>query len=126
MIASKCPALLIMSPVRKFWCKATDFAAQSPSQMIKLTAAGAVQTVLMNKIADLVGLVMSYGGHVLIENPTHSKFWKQDFMENIRSYVSNVHTPREFLLNCCRVDGIHFSSINSLRHYLMSIQIIWR
>jgi len=94
MIASKRPALLIMSPVCKSWCKATDFAAKSPSQMIKLTAARAVQTVLMNKIADLVGLVMSYDGHVLIENPTHSKFWKQDFMENIRARVSNVHTPR--------------------------------
>ena len=108
MIASKRPALLIMSPVCKSWCKATDFAAKSPSQMIKLTAARAVQTVLMNKIADLVGLVMSYDGHVLIENPTHSKFWKQEFMENIRAYVSKVHTPREFLLNRCRVDGIHF------------------
>ena len=110
MIASKRLALLIMSPVCKSWCKATDFAAKSPSQMIKLTAARAVQTVLMNKIADLVGLVMSYDGHVLIENPTHSKFRKQDFMENIRArvLVSNVHTPREFLLNRCRVDGIHF------------------
>ena len=108
MIASKRPALLIMSPVCKSWCKATDFAAKSPSQMIKLTAARAVQTVLMNKIADLVGLVMSYDGHVLIENPTHSKFWKQEFMENIRAYVSEIHTPREFLLNRCRVDGIHF------------------
>ena len=29
-------------------------------------------------------------------------------MENICAYVSKVHTPREFLLNRCRVDGIRF------------------
>ena len=96
MIASKRPALLIMSPVCKSWCKATDFAAKSPSQMVKLTTARAVQTVFMNKIADLVGLVMSYDGHFLIENPTHSKFWKQEFMENIRAYVSEIHPPVSF------------------------------
>ena len=105
------PALVFLAPVCKPWCKTTDFAAKSPSQMIRLTAERAVQTALMDRVADIVSLVTSYGGHVLIENPTHSKFWKQQFITRIRDDIDSVHKSRAFLLNRCRVDGIHFKSI---------------
>ena len=62
----------------------------------------------MNDIGLLIRVVMSYGGHVLIENPTHSKIWNQPFMESIIASTSAVHTGRTFLLNRCRVGGVHF------------------
>ena len=102
------PTLVTLAPVCSVWSKVTDFASKSPSQMNALSKARAAQTKLMNKIGLLIRVVMSYGGHVLIENPTHSKLWNQPFMKSIIASTSPFHTGRTFLLNRCRVGGIHF------------------
>jgi hypothetical protein len=102
------PTLVTLAPVCSVWSKVTDFASKSPSQMNALTKARSAQTKLMNDIGLLIRVVMSYGGHVLIENPTHSKLWNQPFMKSIIASTSTVHTGRTFLLNRCRVGGIHF------------------
>jgi len=108
MIAKRKPSLVIMSPVCRAWCKATDFASKNQAQMIKLTQARATQTKLMTKMDDILRIITSYGGHVLIENPTHSKFWKQTFFKRLERTVAKAHVARSFLLNRCRVGGIHF------------------
>ena len=72
-----------MSPPCQSWCKTTDFARKNQAHMSNLTKDRAIQTKLMMKLNDIVHIIMSYGGHVLIENPTHSKFWKQVFMKRI-------------------------------------------
>jgi len=102
------PRLVLFAPVCRCWCKVTDFASKSPAQMIKLVKERARQTALMSKVTVLCALVMSYGGHIMIENPTHSKFWRQDFMREITSIAQLKHPTRTFLLNRCRVGGIHF------------------
>ena len=76
--------------------------------MSNLTKERAIQTKLMMKLNNIVRIIMSYGGHVLIENPTHSKFWKQSFMKRIEQTIAETRTARSFLLNRCKVGGIHF------------------
>ena len=73
MVTSYQPTLVTLAPVCSVWSKVTDFASKSPAQMEVLTKARAAQTKLMNDVGLLVRVVMSYGVHVLIENPTHSK-----------------------------------------------------
>ena len=65
----------------------------------------------MNDVGLLVRVVMSYGGHVLIENLIHFKLWNQPFMKSIIETTSAIHTGRTFLLNRCRVGGNHFRAI---------------
>jgi hypothetical protein len=48
--------------------------------MAPLIKERAVQTKLMSNVAKLIRIIVAYGGHILIEKPTHSKFWKQPFM----------------------------------------------
>ena len=76
--------------------------------MARLIQERAVQTKLMSNVAKLIQVIVSYGRHILMENPTHSKFWKQAFMTQIKNIVGEKHTPRSFLLNRCRVGGKHF------------------
>ena len=76
--------------------------------MSKLTKGRTVQHLLMTKLNDIIRIVMSYGGHILLENPTHSKFWKQTFFKRIERTVAEAHVARSFLLNRCRVGGKHF------------------
>ena len=76
--------------------------------MTNLVKARATQTGLMMKLNDIIRIITSYGGHVMLENPTHSKFWKQTFMKRIETSVDNHHVSRSFLLNRCRVGGKHF------------------
>ena len=75
--------------------------------MTKLVKARAAQTGLMIKLNDIIRIITSYGGHVMLENPTHSKFWKQTFMKRIETTVDDHHVSRSFLLNRCRVGGEH-------------------
>ena len=76
--------------------------------MARLIQERAVQTKLMSNVVKLIHIIVAYGGHILIENPTHSKFWKQTFMKRIGCIVGETHAPRSFLLNRCRVGGKHF------------------
>ena len=71
-----------------------------------------IQRELMTRVALLVAIIMYYGGHVLIENPTHSKFWKEDFVKEICTIIRVKHPARArtFLLNRCMVDGVHFEN----------------
>ena len=76
--------------------------------MQRLRDERAAQTLLMSNINILISLITRYGGHILLENPTHSKFWKQPFMRTAEAIVSKNHILRYFLLNRCRVGGKHF------------------
>ena len=69
MISKRKPSLVIMSPVCRAWCKAMHFASKNQAQMIKLTEDRAIQSKLMTKMNDIVRTIMSYGGHILIQNP---------------------------------------------------------
>jgi hypothetical protein len=68
----------------------------------------AAQTKLMVGVVDLIRIVIAYGGHILMENPTHSKFWAQPFMSEIEAAVKTKFNSRSFLLNQCRAGGTHF------------------
>ena len=76
--------------------------------MQRLRDERAAQTLLMSNINILISLITRYNGHILLENPTHSKFWKQPFMRTAEAIVSKNHILRYFLLNRCRVGGKHF------------------
>ena len=108
MISKHKPSLVIIFPVCRAWCKATDLASKNQAQIIKLTEDRAIQSKLITKMNDILRIIMSYGGHVLIENPTYSKFWKQMFFKRLELTVAETHCARSFLLNRCRVRGIHF------------------
>jgi hypothetical protein len=47
----------------------------------------AAQTKLMVGVVDLIGIVIAYGGHILMENPTHSKLCAQSFMSEIEAAI---------------------------------------
>ena len=64
---------MLLAPVCRAWCKATDFAAKCPEQMQRLVSERAIQSKMMSDVATLIRIVLSYGGHIIIENPTHSK-----------------------------------------------------
>ena len=108
MVSKHKPSLVIISPVCRAWCKAPDFTSKSQAQMIKLTEDRAIQSKLMTKMNDIMCIIILYGGHVLIENPTHSNFWKRTFFKRLELTVAEAHCARLFLLNRCRVGGIHF------------------
>ena len=76
--------------------------------MKSLITERAAQTKLMVGVTDLIRVVIAYGGHILMENPTHSKFWSQPFMSEIEAAVKTKLYGRSFLLNRCRVGGTHF------------------
>ena len=76
--------------------------------MKRLITERAAQTILMVGVVDLIQIVIAYGGHILMENPTHSKFWSQPFMSEIEAAVKTKFNGRSFLLNRCRVGGTHF------------------
>ena len=99
IIASKRPTLVIISPVCRAWCKATDFASRCPIQMKRLIIERAAQTKLIVGVVDLIRAVIAYGGHILMENPTHFKFWAQPFMSEIEAAVETQFNSRSFLLN---------------------------
>ena len=42
----------------------------------------ASQSKLMTDAINLIAVVINYGGHDLLENIFHSKFWKQDFLKS--------------------------------------------
>ena len=112
MVLSKRPVLLFLSPVCRAWCNATDFAAKCPLQMKRLISERSKQTAIMSNIVQLIDVVMAYGGHIMLENPTHSKFWQQPFMRHIEAATSNKHVGRYFRVNRCRVGGVHFKQFN--------------
>ena len=76
--------------------------------MARLTKESIVQSKLMSNVAKLIRIIMAYGGHILIENSTHYKFWKQPVMTQIGYIVGEKHTQCTFLLNRCHVGGKHF------------------
>ena len=92
------PGLVTFAPPCVVWCKTTDFAAKNPAQMKRLIGERARQRELMSmsNVALLVAIVISYGGHVLIENPTHSKFWQQDFVKEMCTIIRVKHPARTF------------------------------
>ena len=71
--------------------------------MSRLITERARQTKLMLNVAKLIQIAVSYGAHILFENPTHSTIWEQPFMKLIESIVAEKHVTRSFLLNRCRV-----------------------
>ena len=81
--------------------KAADYAAKSPSQMARLVRERGVQSLLMANVHCLIRCVLSYGGHIMLENPTHSKLWNEPCLKSIESSVSSKHTCRSFVLNRC-------------------------
>ena len=82
--------------------------------MQRLRDERAAQTLLMSNSNILICLRTRYGGHILLENPTHSKFWKQPFMTKAEAIISKRHSPRYFLLNRCRTGGKHFKQYKFL------------
>ena len=77
--------------------------------MQRLISERAIQSKMMSNVAMLIRIVLSYGGHIIIGNPTHSKIWTQTFMKCIMADVDRVHHGRSFLLNRCRLaGGVHF------------------
>jgi hypothetical protein len=72
----------------------------------------------MVEMINLVAVVIKYGGHILMENPVHSKFWKQDFVKQMPCVVDTKYASRTFLLNCCRTAGIHFKQYKFLTSLL--------
>ena len=61
-------------------------------------------------VVDLIRIhvVIAYDGHILMENPTHSKFWAQLFMYEIEAAINTKFNSCSFLLNRCQVGGTHF------------------
>ena len=77
--------------------------------MQRLISERAIQSKMMSDVAILIRIVLSYGGHIIIENPTHSKIWTQTFMKCTMADVDRVHHGRSFRLNRCRLaGGVHF------------------
>ena len=60
-------------------------------------------------VVDLIRIVIAYGGHILIENSIHFKFWTQPFMSDIKAAVNTKYNGRSFLLNRCRFGGTYFN-----------------
>ena len=55
--------------------------------MKRLITERAAQTKLMVGVVNLIRIVIAYGGHILMENSIHFKFWAQPFMSEIEAAV---------------------------------------
>ena len=79
--------------------------------MAKLEDERVVQRRLMKRMNLLIEANFAYSGHVIIENPLHSKFWRQDFFTDILDKLPPGRRWRKFTVNYCRVGGRHFKAI---------------
>ena len=65
----------------------------------------------MERVGAMIRAVFSYGGHVMVENPLSSAFWKQDFIGSIRSKTPSTRIWRDVVVNLCRVGGKHLKAM---------------
>ena len=107
-ILAERPAVTIYAPPCRAWCRARNFASGNPKMMAKLEDERVVQRRLMKRMNLLIEANFAYSAHVIIENPLHSKFWRQDFFTDILDKLPSGRRWRKFTVNYCRVGGRHF------------------
>jgi hypothetical protein len=94
-----CPGLVMFAPDCSAWCMAAMFNNRNERAMEKIKRRRAEQTNVMQCVNVIIRAVWSYGGHVIIENPRHSLFWKQEFCDDMQKGMPPTHTLRDFTVN---------------------------
>ena len=81
----KCkPRLVVIAPECTAYSMAQNFNAKLMTVQKVIAARRAEQEKIMRRIRKILTAVWSYGGHVIIENPWTSAFWKQNFAQTWR------------------------------------------
>ena len=47
----------------------------------------------------------------MVENPSKSRFWEQDFCDEIKNETPTTKTWRDIIVNLCMVGGSHFKDM---------------
>ena len=94
------PRVALCSPFPNPWCKPSDYASNNKSELILLNRRREAQTSILNNVALMIKVVVSFDTSILIDNPAHSMLWEQPVIVGMRSDISTVNNPaRSFRLN---------------------------
>ena len=105
------PMLLLFAPCCTYWSKANDFNKKRPEARERIEKGQQEQRKVMQRVQAAIRAAWSYNGHVMIENPLHSQFWREDFCEDIEKETPSKRKWRDVVLNMCRVGGDHFKAM---------------
>ena len=110
-ILIRMPLMVLFAPVCKWYSRAFDFNSGKPHAERARNEGRAEQEKIMERVGAMIRAVFSYGGHVMVENPLSSAFWKQDFIGSIRSKTPSTRIWRDVVVNLCRVGGKHLKAM---------------
>ena len=109
------PKFLHGAPDCACWSKATDFPANNRYAMKNILQKRKNQENILARFGFICKTAINNGAHIMIENPSFSKIWKQPIMLKILSIGTNPkskikRTWRFFDLNMCQTSGDYFKS----------------
>ena len=86
------PRVVHFAPSCKPWSQAQRFNAHNATASSKTIKAQELQRQAMAKMAVLLKAIHSYSGEIMIENPSHSTYWNQQF---VREFENDIPSGRE-------------------------------
>lgn len=103
--------LVIAAPDCGAWCAASHFNNRHATARATVEARRVEQRKVMQRMNAFFAAVHSYGGHIMVEDPAASLFWKQDFVKKLESEASDDRTWRDIVINYCGVGGRYLKPI---------------
>ena len=105
------PALTIIEPCCTSWSKAMDLNMKNLIAVAQRDRDRDEQRRLMLRVVQICRAVATWHGHVMIENPDHSAFWRESFVDDIKKTAPPGHEWRDVRLNMCMAGGPHFKML---------------
>ena len=86
------PLFTMFAPECISWSKANDFNNRNPTRKARTKEKQKGQRRIMARVRAILRAIWSFGGHAMIENPAHSRFWEQDFCDEIEAETPDSRT----------------------------------
>ena len=103
--------LIILTPVCCWWIKTYNFNMQHRDKVKAHDKGRTKQCHSMRCVQVVLEAVWTYDGHVMIENPVTSAFWKQDFCDMIANNTPSDCTWRNMIGDLCKVGSNHLKAM---------------
>ena len=101
-IVDRRPRFVHLAPVCRYWSQAQRFNKHNPGASKIREEAQEQQRELMDRVALILKAVHSYGGEIMIENPLHSTYWQQQFIQTFKDDLPHGRSWRFFTIDLCR------------------------
>ena len=108
---SQQPGFTLLAPPCTAYTAAMRFNRGKPKVMAKNREDRALQEKLMRRVNQIMRAAFTYGGEVMIENPRHSDYWKQEFIADFEKSLPEGRVWRDVELNMCRAGSPYFKAM---------------